>query len=100
MGRTVFVNGEYLDEQDAKVSIFDRGFLFSDSVYEVTAVINQKLVSWKGHIRRLRSRLTDLEKTLKVATDRIFDCVLSHADAAADYQVVNSCVSCGSKVIS
>ena len=32
MGRTVFVNGEYLDEQDAKVSLFDRGFLFSDSV--------------------------------------------------------------------
>ena len=73
MGRTVFVNGEYLDEQDAKVSLFDRGFLFSDSVYEVTAVINQKLVSWKGHIRRLRRSLNELEITLKISDDYILD---------------------------
>ena len=73
MGRTVFVNGEYLDEQDAKVSLFDRGFLFSDSVYEVTAVINQKLVSWKGHIRRLRRSLKELEIALKISDDYILD---------------------------
>ena len=48
MGRTVFVNGEYVNEIDAKVSIFDRAFLFGDSVYEVTAVIEKKLVSWEG----------------------------------------------------
>ena len=36
------VNGK----PNSSISIFDRGFLFSDSVYEVTAVINQKLVSW------------------------------------------------------
>ena len=35
MTRTVYVNGEYLPEQDASISIFDRGFLMADAVYEV-----------------------------------------------------------------
>ncbi|MGE3627943.1 MAG: D-amino acid aminotransferase, partial [Hyphomicrobiales bacterium] len=37
MSRTVFVNGDYVPEEEAKVSIFDRAFLFGDAVYEVTA---------------------------------------------------------------
>ena len=43
MERIVFINGVYLEENNAKISIFDRGLLFSDSVYEVTAVIDNKL---------------------------------------------------------
>ena len=39
-----YVNGKYLPESQASVSIFDRGFLFADAVYEVTAVIQGKLV--------------------------------------------------------
>ncbi len=34
MVRTVYVNGEYLPETEGKISIFDRGFLFADGVYE------------------------------------------------------------------
>ena len=34
--RTVYLNGSYLPETEAKISVFDRGFQFSDSVYEVT----------------------------------------------------------------
>ncbi|MCT4558593.1 MAG: D-amino acid aminotransferase, partial [Pelagimonas sp.] len=36
MTRTVYVNGEYLPETEAKISIFDRAFLMADGVYEVT----------------------------------------------------------------
>jgi D-alanine transaminase len=60
MARTVYVNGEFVSEEKAKISIFDRGFLFSDSVYEVTAVLTGKLVSWDGHIDRLQRSLTRL----------------------------------------
>ena len=42
--RTVYVNGEYLPENEAKVSIFDRGFLMADGVYEVTSVLDGKLI--------------------------------------------------------
>ena len=44
MTRTVYVNGDYLPETEAKVSVFDRGFLMADGVYEVTSVLGGKLI--------------------------------------------------------
>ena len=38
MARTVFVNGEFVSEDEAKISIFDRGFLFADAVYELSLI--------------------------------------------------------------
>lgn len=61
MSRTVYVNGEYLPEEDAKISVFDRGFLFADGVYEVTAVLQGKLVDNQGHLSRLRRSLSELD---------------------------------------
>lgn len=58
--RTVFVNGEYLPEDQATVSIFDRGFLFADGVYEVTSVLDGKLVDYPAHMVRLERSLTEL----------------------------------------
>jgi len=58
--RTVYLNGEYLPENDAKVSIFDRGFLMADGVYEVTSVLDGKLVDFDGHAVRLERSLTEL----------------------------------------
>jgi D-alanine transaminase len=60
MQRTVYVNGEFLPETEAKVSIFDRGFLFADAIYEVTAVIDGKLIDNAGHIARLERSCTEL----------------------------------------
>ena len=61
MNRTVYVNGEYLPETEAKVSIFDRGFLMADAVYEVTSVLGSKLIDFDGHIVRLQRSLDELE---------------------------------------
>ncbi len=61
MSRTVYVNGEYVAEEDAKISIFDRGFLMADGVYEVTSVIGGKLVDWPGHCARLSRSLNELD---------------------------------------
>ncbi|WP_298909194.1 D-amino-acid transaminase [uncultured Aliiroseovarius sp.] len=60
MTRTVYVNGEYLPETEASVSIFDRGFLFADAVYEVTSVLNGKLIDFEGHAVRLARSLNEL----------------------------------------
>ena len=60
MSRTVYVNGEFLPESEGKVSIFDRGFLFADGVYEVTAVVNGKLVDYDPHMQRLERSLSEL----------------------------------------
>lgn len=61
MTRTVYVNGEYLPETEAKVSIFDRGFLMADAVYEVTSVLDGKLIDFEGHAVRLERSLNELE---------------------------------------
>ena len=57
MTRTVYLNGEYFSENEAKISIFDRGFLMADAVYEVTSVLDGKLIDFKGHAKRLNSPL-------------------------------------------
>lgn len=61
MDRVVYVNGEYVREGEARISVFDRGFLFADGVYEVSAVIDGKLVDNEAHLRRLDRSLTELE---------------------------------------
>ena len=59
--RTVYVNGEYLPETEAKISIFDRGFLMADGVYEVTSVLDGKLIDFDGHAKRLERSLNELD---------------------------------------
>lgn len=61
MSRIVYVNGEYLPEADAKISIFDRGFLMADGVYEVTSVLDGKLIDMQGHVVRLARSLAELD---------------------------------------
>lgn len=58
--RTIYLNGRYIPETEGKVSVFDRGFLFSDSVYEVVSVLDGKLVDFDGHVRRLARSLGEL----------------------------------------
>ncbi len=61
MSRIVYVNGEYLPEEDAKISVFDRGFLMADAVYEVTSVIDGKILAFDGHTERLERSLRELD---------------------------------------
>ena len=65
MNRIVFINGNYVEEKDAKISIFDRGLLFSDAVYEVTAIIDNKLIDFPAHVERLNSSLNKLKINYK-----------------------------------
>jgi D-alanine transaminase len=60
MSRIVYVNGAYLPEDEAKISIFDRGFLFGDAVYEVTAVLDGRLVDFDAHLNRLDRSLSEI----------------------------------------
>ncbi|KQQ85789.1 D-amino-acid transaminase [Aureimonas sp. Leaf324] len=71
MTRIVYVNGAYRPETEAKVSVFDRGFLFADAVYEVTAVIGGKLIDFPGHCARLRRSLAELGLPSPATDDEI-----------------------------
>jgi D-alanine transaminase len=56
----VYLNGEYLPKDDAFVSVDDRGFLFGDGIYEVTAIYYGKLFRWDRHLARIRRGLAGL----------------------------------------
>ncbi|WP_375279985.1 D-amino-acid transaminase [Pseudooctadecabacter sp.] len=73
MSRTVYVNGEYLPEEDAKISIFDRSFLMADGVYEVTSVLDGKLIDFEGHRVRLERSLNELEMQKPEAFDDLLE---------------------------
>lgn len=60
MTRIVYLNGEYLPETEAKISIFDRGFLFADGIYEVSSVLDGKLVDNDAHLARLERSLREI----------------------------------------
>ncbi|MBL3562115.1 D-amino-acid transaminase [Rhodovulum sulfidophilum] len=71
MTRTVYVNGDYLPETEARVSIFDRGFLFADGVYEVASVVGGKLLDFHAHAARLQRSLAELEMQSPVDMDAL-----------------------------
>ncbi|MDN5787022.1 D-amino-acid transaminase [Pseudorhodobacter sp.] len=71
MSRIVYVNGQYLPEAEATVSIFDRGFLMADAVYEVTSVLDGKLLDFAGHQARLARSLNELEMQRPCSDDEL-----------------------------
>lgn len=71
MSRIVYVNGEYLPEEQGRVSIFDRGFLFADGVYEVAAVVEGRMVDNQAHLTRLHRSLSELSIPQPVSDEAI-----------------------------
>ncbi|MFL2799750.1 MAG: D-amino-acid transaminase [Paracoccaceae bacterium] len=71
MKRIVYVNGEYVTEDKAQISIFDRGFLFADGVYEVTSVLKSKLIDFQGHSSRLSRSLSELQMENPLSTEKL-----------------------------
>ena len=56
----VYLNGQFLPRNEAKLSVDDRGFFFGDGVYEVTRVVRGRLFEWDRHARRLARGLREL----------------------------------------
>ena len=66
MSKYVYLNNKYVKFKDAKIHIEDRGFQFSDSVYEVIKVLNSKLLDLDFHINRLKYSTKELNFNYKV----------------------------------
>lgn len=60
MSRIAYVNGQYRDMRDANVNIEDRGYQFSDGVYEVCEIRGGKVVDMPRHLTRLQRSLREL----------------------------------------
>ena len=71
MSRTFYVNGEFVPESEAKVSVLDRGFLFADAVYEVTTVLGGRLIDNAAHLARLARSLGELAMPAPASDDEL-----------------------------
>ena len=71
MSRIVYVNGSYVPEEAANVSVFDRAFLFGDAVYEVTAVLDRRLVDFDAHLARLDRSLKEIALAPPLTHDQL-----------------------------
>ena len=60
MSRIVWLNGAFVPEDEAKVSIFDRGLLFADAVYEGLGILDGEIIDFAHHMARLRRSLGEL----------------------------------------
>ena len=89
MSRIVYVNGDFVPEEDAKVSVFDRGFLMADAVYEVTSVLDGRLLDFPGHVARLHRSLSELGMGCPVSDD---DLLAIHRDLVARNGIVDGLV--------
>ena len=71
MTRTVYINGRYCAPEEAQVSIFDRGLLFADAVYEVAGVYKGRLIDFAQHMARLERSLGELSIPRPMSDDEI-----------------------------
>ncbi|MBL7565019.1 D-amino-acid transaminase [Staphylococcus saccharolyticus] len=71
----VFINGEFLDEKDAKVSYEDRGYVFGDGIYEYIRVYEGKLFTVKEHFERFLRSADEIGLDLGYTVDELIDLV-------------------------
>ena len=71
MDPIAYVNGAYVPLSEARVSILDRGFLFADGIYEVSAVLDGKLVDNASHLARLERSVGEIALPLPESLERI-----------------------------
>lgn len=69
MSLSVYLNGKFLPEEEARISIFDRATLFGDAVYEVAAVLESRLVNLSHHLSRFERSLAEISIPCPVGRD-------------------------------
>ena len=73
MDSIAYVNGSFVPLSEARVSILDRGFLFADGIYEVSAVLDGKLVDNDSHLARLERSVGEISLKLPESRERIIE---------------------------
>jgi D-alanine transaminase len=71
MSRIAYVNGRYLPLAHASVNVEDRGYQFSDGVYEVCEVRGATLIDERRHIERLQRSLSELRIAMPMAPESL-----------------------------
>lgn len=87
MPEKLYLNGNYTAVKKAKISVFDRGFMFGDGVYEVIPVYSGKLLRSEGHLARLQHSLDAIDIPNPLTTPQwieIFSTLIEHNFPSVD----------------
>lgn len=71
MSRFVYLNGDYIPDHEARISIFDRSVNFGDAVYDVAGVLDGKLIDFEHHMQRYSNSLRKLDIESPLTRDQI-----------------------------
>ena len=93
MTRIVYLNGDYMPDHEAKISIFDRAVNFGDAIYDVAGVLDGKLIDFEHHMQRYFSSLQKLSIESPLTQDEILQAFrrlveLNHIDEGLVYMQV------------
>lgn len=67
----VYLNGAFIPEAEATISVFDRGFLFADSIYDAICVYKNHFVSLEQHLKRLQESVQAIDLSLPIPVDQL-----------------------------
>jgi D-alanine transaminase len=87
MTEILYLNGDYVPPAEAKISVFDRGFMFGDGVYEVIPVYSGMLLRGRAHLARLQASLDELNIANPLSMAQwmeIFTTLIAQHDALSD----------------
>ncbi|PDH62021.1 MAG: D-amino acid aminotransferase [SAR116 cluster bacterium MED-G05] len=76
MERTVFLNGDFMPESEARIPIFDRGLLFADSVYEGFGILDSQITDFEYHMNRLDRSLGELNMPSPMTRDDLLSAMM------------------------
>ena len=68
MSRVVYMNGKFVPEKDAKISIYDSALMFGDMVFDMTRSYNQKQFQLTKHIERLFRSMKSAEISINLTS--------------------------------
>lgn len=71
----VYINGEFVNSKDAKISVFDTGFYYGDGIYEVALLLEGKIIDLESHLERLKYVLNEVQFNNAPTTDEVKDII-------------------------
>ncbi|TGE32140.1 branched-chain-amino-acid transaminase [Desulfosporosinus sp. Sb-LF] len=76
MGLVIYCNGAYVPEEEAKISVFDHGFLYGDGIFEGIRAYHGRVFKLEEHLKRLYESAKSIQLTIGITKDQMQEIVL------------------------
>ncbi|HIE43850.1 MAG TPA: branched-chain-amino-acid transaminase [Candidatus Omnitrophica bacterium] len=79
MVQKIYLNGQFLSKEEAKISVYDHGFLYGDGIFEGLRTYNSRIFKLSEHIDRLYKSAKYISLNIPVTKDKLFNIVVKTA---------------------